>query len=290
MAQPGFTGAGLDRADHLRLDEGQLAAMMANGDARLLGLAELDPQVDCDGRLQWSSFTAAVTEEIIFLGLDDGVPLFAPLVRTNAIGLRAWNLFRTLSMMSARDAAIWGAARSLNEWHNRHLFCGICGAPTAPFRAGWGRRCTGCKAEHFPRVDPVVIMLAEHDGRILLGRQPQYPAGRYSALAGFVEPGESIEDAVRREVLEEAGIVCGDVSYFASQPWPYPSSLMIGCVARALTREITIDPAELESARWFSREESLAMLENRHTEGLTAPNPFAIAHHLLTDWVRNSDG
>jgi NAD+ diphosphatase len=287
LAQPGFTGAGLDRADHLRLDEAQLAAMMANGDARLLGLAELDPQIDGDGRLVWSSFTEVVTEEIIFLGLDEGVPLFAPLVRTNAIGLRAWNVFRTLSMMSARDAAIWGAARSLNEWHNRHLFCGMCGAPTAPFRAGWGRRCTGCKAEQFPRVDPVVIMLAEHGGRILLGRQPQYPAGRYSALAGFVEPGESIEEAVQRELFEEAGIAVSDVRYVASQPWPFPGSLMIACIGRAESDKIRLDTNELEDAIWVERAGVAAALAGDPGAPFQAPPPFAIANTLLTRWLEH---
>jgi NAD+ diphosphatase len=284
LAQPGFTGAGLDRADHLRLDEAQLAAMMANGDARLLGLAELDPMIDGEGRLQWSAFAEAATEETIFLGLDEGVPLFAPLVRTHAIGVRAWSVFRTLSMMSARDAAIWGAARSLNEWHNRHGFCSICGAPTAAFRAGWGRRCTGCNAEHFPRVDPVVIMLAELDGRVLLGRQPQYPQGRYSALAGFVEPGESIEEAVQRELFEEAGVSVSDVRYVASQPWPFPGSLMIACIGRAESDEITLDTNELEDAIWVDRAGVLAALAGDPEAPFQAPPAFAIANTLLTRW------
>ena len=175
MTAPGFTGAGLDRADHLRLDEGQLAALMAGAQARFLALAELDPVLDGEGRLQWNG--AAEAEETIFLGLDGETPLFAPLVRLEAVGQRAWSVFRLLSLMSPRDAAIWGAARSLNEWHNRHLFCSACGAPTLHFRGGWGRRCGGCGAEHFPRVDPVVIMLAEHRGRVLLARQSQYPHG-----------------------------------------------------------------------------------------------------------------
>ena len=205
MSAPGFTGAGLDRADHLRLDAERVADMMANGDARLLRLAELDPVLDEDGRLAWGPLDGG-EGDYLFLGLDEGAPLFAPLVRTEALGQRAWSVFRLLALMSPRDAAIWGAARSLNEWHNRHRFCGICGSATESFRAGWGRKCPSCGAEHFPRVDPVVIMLAEHDGRVLLARQPQYPPGRYSALAGFVEPGESIEEAVARELMEEAGV------------------------------------------------------------------------------------
>lgn len=283
MSAPGFTGAGLDRADHLRLDAERVADMMANGDARLLRLAELDPVLDEEGRLAWEALGG--DEDYLFLGLDEGVPLFAPLVRTpQALGQRGWGVLRLLAMMSARDAAIWGAARSVNEWHNRHRFCGVCGAETAIFRAGWGRKCTGCGAEHFPRVDPVVIMLAEHEGRVLLGRQPQYPAGRYSALAGFVEPGESIEEAVARELMEEAGIVVRDVRYVASQPWPFPGSLMIACIGRAESDALRLDPAEIEDGFWATRDEVLAALAGDSAARFLAPPPFAIANTLLTRW------
>jgi NAD+ diphosphatase len=283
MSAPGFTGAGLDRADHLRLDAERIADMMANGDARLLRLAELDPVLDEEGRLAWGRLDEA-EGDCLFLGLDRGAPLFAPLVRTEAIGRRAWSVFRLLALMSPKDAAIWGAARSLNEWHNRHLFCGICGSATASYRAGWGRKCPECAAEHFPRVDPVVIMLAEHDGRVLLARQPQYPPGRYSALAGFVEPGESIEEAVARELMEEAGIAVADVRYVASQPWPFPGSLMIACTARAESDEIRLEPAELEDAIWASRAEVDAALAGDPAAPFQAPPPFAIANTLLTRW------
>lgn len=284
MAEPGFTGAGLDRADHLRLDETQLAALMASADARLLALAGLDPLVDELGGLIWSSLSDAQVTETIFLGLDGGAPLFAPLVRSAAIGQRAWSVFRILAAMSARDAAIWGAARSLNEWHNRHAFCGICGAATISFRAGWGRRCTGCNAEHFPRVDPVVIMLAEHDGRVLLGRQPLYPPGRYSALAGFVEPGESVEEAVARELFEEAGLIVSDVRYVASQPWPFPGSLMIACIGRAESDLVRLDTNELEDAIWVDRADVVAALAGDPAAPFQAPPPFAIANTLLKRW------
>ena len=283
MSAPGFTGAGLDRADHLRLDAERMADMMANGDARLLRLAELDPVLDQEGRLAWGTLDEA-EGDYLFLGLDQGAPLFAPLVRTEAIGRRAWSVFRLLALMSPKDAAIWGAARSLNEWHNRHRFCGICGSATASYRAGWGRKCPECGAEHFPRVDPVVIMLAEHDGRVLLARQPQYPPGRYSALAGFVEPGESIEEAVARELMEEAGIAVGDVRYVASQPWPFPGSLMIACLARAESDSIRLDTTELEDAFWATREEVLAALAGDSAAPFQAPPPFAIANTLLTRW------
>jgi NAD+ diphosphatase len=283
MSAPGFTGAGLDRADHLRLDAERVAGMMANGDARLLRLAELDPVLDEEGRLAWGPFDGG-EGDYLFLGLDEGAPLFAPLVRTAAIGQRAWSVFRLLALMSPRDAAIWGAARSLNEWHNRHGFCGICGSATESYRAGWGRKCPKCGAEHFPRVDPVVIMLAEHEGRVLLARQHQYPSGRYSALAGFVEPGESIEEAVARELMEEAGVAVCDVRYVASQPWPFPGSLMIACLARAESDEIRLDPQELEDGFWATREQVLAALAGDSAARFQAPPPFAIANTLLTRW------
>jgi NAD+ diphosphatase len=282
MIPPGFTGAGLDRADHLRLDPERIAGMMANGDARLLALDGLDPVLDEAGALAWAPL--AGDGDTLFLGLDGGVPLFAPLIRTEALGQRAWGVFRLLALMSGRDAAIWGAARALNEWHNRHRFCGICGTATVLFRAGWGRKCPGCGAEHFPRVDPVVIMLAEYQGRVLLGRQPGYPPGRYSALAGFVEPGESIEEAVARELMEEAGVAVSDVRYLASQPWPFPGSLMIACIGRAAADAITLDTKELEDAFWCDRAGVKAALAGDPQAPFVAPPPFAIANTLLTRW------
>ena len=282
-AAPGFTGAGLDRADRLRLDPERIAALMAAGEARLLALETLDPLLDEDGRLRWGPL--AGEGETLFLGLEGETPLFAPLLRVGELGQRGWSVFRLLAVMSPRDAAIWGAARSLNEWHNRHLFCGICGTPTALFRAGWGRKCPGCGAEHFPRVDPVVIMLAEHEGRVLLARQAQYPPGRYSALAGFVEPGESIEEAVARELAEEAGIAVGDVRYVASQPWPFPGSLMIACIGRAESDAISLETDELEDAFWCDRAGVAAALAGVSDAPFQAPPPFAIANTLLTRWI-----
>ena len=278
---PGFTGAGLDRADHLRLDAERLADLMANNDARLLHLDTVDPVLDEAGALRWGPVEGA--EELLFLGLEDGRALFAPLVRME-LGQRAWSVFRLLALMSPRDAAIWGAARSLNEWHNRHGFCPACGHATAPFRAGWGRRCPACSAEHFPRVDPVVIMLAEHDGRVLLGRSLHYPPGRYSALAGFVEPAESIEEAVAREIQEEAGVRVTDVRYVASQPWPFPGSLMIACIGRAESDALTLDRNELEDAFWCDRAGVQAALAGDPAAPFLAPPPFAIANTLLTRW------
>ena len=278
----GFTGSLVDRADHLRLDAEKIAALAAGGKAMLLRLDRHDPVLGQDGRLAWDSYTEV--EEHIFLGIFDDAPLFAPLPLVEA-GQRAWSVFRLMALMSAEDLALWGTARSLIEWHNRHRFCSNCGTPTQPFRAGWGRTCNNCRAEHFPRVDPVVIMLAEHEGRVLVGRQPQYPAGRYSALAGFVEPGESIEEAVARELGEEAGIEVGRVCYVASQPWPFPGQLMIACIAEAVDDVLAIDRTELEDAKWVNRAGVEAALRGERDAPFLAPPHFAIAHTLFARWL-----
>jgi NAD+ diphosphatase len=278
----GFTGSTVERADHLRLEPEKIAAFAARGDARLLRLDGHDPVLGADGRLVWDK--PAIESEHIFLGLQGEAPLFAPLIKVET-GQRAWAVFRLLALMAPEDVALWGAARSLIEWHNRHCFCANCGGATRVFRAGWGRACDRCKAEHFPRVDPVVIMLAEHDGRVLVGRQPQYPARRYSALAGFVEPGESIEEAVARELKEEAGIEARQVRYVASQPWPFPGSLMIACIAETAADVLTLDRNELEDAFWVGRSEVEAALAGDPAAPFLAPPPFAIAHTLFQRWL-----
>lgn len=280
----GFTGSTIDRADHLRLDESRIQELIGSVEARLLRLNGLDPHLDVAGRLSWHSPAEADGAELIFLGLAGEAPLFAPLPAVRPGG-RAWSAFRMLEMMAPPEAALWGTARSLIEWHNRHRHCGACGAATSPFRAGWARRCGGCGAEHFPRVDPVVIMLAEHEGRVLLGRQPQYPARRYSALAGFVEPGESIEEAVTRELGEEAGIEASNVRYVASQPWPFPGSLMIACLAEAGSNEISLDTDELEDAMWVDKEGVARALAGEPDAPFLAPPHFAIANSLLKAWL-----
>ena len=283
--RPGFTGARLDRADHLRLDAGEIAALVASGEARLLLLDGLDPRLEEGGRLARGGVAEAdAAAELIFLGLEEGAPLFAPLVPVTP-GQRAWSVFALLDRMEAGEAALWGAARSLIEWHNRHRFCGACGGATEPFRAGWGRRCGGCALDHFPRVDPVVIMLAEHEGQILLARQPQYPPRRYSALAGFVEPGESVEEAVARELYEEAGLQVSGVRYVASQPWPFPGQLMIACTAKAGSDDIRLDTTELEDAIWVDAAEVEAAFAGDPAAPFIAPPPFAIAHTLLRHWL-----
>ncbi len=188
-------------------------------------------------------------------------------------------------LVPAPDASLLATAKSLLAWHARRNFCSNCGTTTVVGAAGWRRECPKCGMHHFPRTDPVVIMLATDGDACLLGRQRRFPKGMYSALAGFLEPGETIEQAVRREIMEEAGIACGAVRYFASQPWPFPSSLMIGCFVEAASRAVTVDTVELEDARWFARDEVRSMLEKRHPGGLAAPIPMAIAHHLIKAWA-----
>ena len=283
---PGFTGGTLDRADRLRHDAEALSAAMGNWQARLLKLHNFEPEVTEDGRLGWTMLTEAPDEaEFVLLGLEDGKPRFAAFVPGDEAppAFRSPNLFGVLDQLRPGEAATFAAARSVIDWHARHNFCAKCGHATALFRAGWGRKCGNCATEHFPRVDPVVIMIAEHDGRALLGRQPSWPAGRYSALAGFLEPGESIEEAVAREIEEEAGVRVTGVRYLSSQPWPFPSQLMIACVGIAEDDKITIDENELETADWFTRDEVRAALAGDGP--FLAPPPYAIAHTLLTMWA-----
>jgi NAD+ diphosphatase len=194
-----------------------------------------------------------------------------------------------VALLPAADAAIAAHARTLIDWHARHRHCAACGGHTRSVLGGANRVCFDCQAEHYPRTDPVAIAVVVRGDRCLLGRGPGWPEKMFSALAGFVEAGESLEDAVRREVLEEAGVRVGRVTYLASQPWPFPCSLMLGCVAQAESEAIAIDPAELEEARWFSRDALGAALAGRRDD-LGAPPPFAIAHHLIRAWVESDAG
>ncbi|GAA4753463.1 NAD(+) diphosphatase [Sphingomonas daechungensis] len=276
--EPFFSGPGIDRVDPARADEVRFAEFVTREDGLQLIWRDGLPAVGDDGRLEWQS--AQSTD--LFLGMQDGQPRFSA---TEQPHTNARAAFDTIGLLADDEAPLFAAALSLAWWHNRHRFCANCGSPTEIERAGWSRRCPECSAQHFPRVDPVVIMLAEHDGRLLLGRQPQYPAGRYSALAGFLEPGESIEAAVARELHEEAGIRVRNVSYVASQPWPFPSSLMLGCHAEALDAELTIDTTELDDARWFTRVEVEAALAGAPGATFQAPPRFAIARTLLERWL-----
>ncbi|MEO6579595.1 MAG: NAD(+) diphosphatase [Sphingomicrobium sp.] len=273
-----FAGPGIDRADALRARPEAITELLAHADARALTWNGGAPALDSTGRLIWAEVKG---NEPLFLGLDGGQPRFASLPPEDA----GPDTRALLGLLAQTDGPLFAAALSLGSWHRRHGFCSVCGIPSDIFRGGWARRCGQCGAEHYPRVDPVVIMLATFDDRLLLGRQPQYPAGRYSALAGFVEPGETIEAAVARELGEEAGIEVTDVRYVASQPWPFPSSLMFGCTARALSESLTIDHQELDDARWFTRAQVIAAVSGDAGAPFLPPPRFAIASTLLDDWL-----
>jgi len=283
---PAFGGQPLDRADHLRTDPAKLAELRAS-DARLLRLDALVPELDGEGRLVWDEANGA-SGELVFLGLGEGRAHFAAVPgQGNADPAYAQRqIWGMLGQLSADDLALYGTARSVLDWHARHRFCARCGQPTQLAKGGWQRDCDACNAQHFPRVDPVAIMLIECDGKLLLGRQARFPPRSYSALAGFVEPGESIEDAVRREVFEEAGVRVGEVRYVASQPWPFPSQLMLGCLGHAESLELAVDTSEIEDARWFARDEvAEAMAKGSDSRSFVPPPPQAIAHDLLTWWL-----
>ena len=293
IADIAFAATGLDRADHIRSDAAALTALM-DWRARVLLLDGLDPQFTPEGGLAWGNLADCdPAAELVFLGLEHGSGgqrgCFAQ-ISPGLIGSVAPpnpRLWATMAALGGDELAIYGGARSLVDWHARHRFCAKCGSATVLAKGGWQRNCSNdaCKAEHFPRVDPVTIMLVEHDGQLLLGRQPRFPPRRFSALAGFVEPGETIEGAVAREVFEEAGLRVRDVSYVASQPWPFPSSLMIGCHAYALDTALTVDTTELEEARWFTRADVEHAMAGHEDGAFIAPPPFAVAHYLLKWWL-----
>lgn len=232
--------------------------------------------------------------EEIFLGLEAGAPRFALAIdpaqedalKTDdvllLIGLRA---LAFEEMVSPNHLGAIAQGKAMLHWHMTHRFCAKCGQASESVDAGWKRLCTSCAAEHFPRTDPVVIMLTVDRDRCLLGRGPKFPPGWYSTLAGFVEPGETIEDAVRRETMEEAGILAGRVTIMANQPWPFPASLMIGAFVEARSTKIAIDLDELEDCRWFSRDEVRQMLVGTHPEGLGVPLKMSIASHLIRHFV-----
>jgi len=233
-------------------------------------------------------------QEQVLLGTLDDRPVVATLAPPEAAelfqddpALAAVDLrsIAVRGLVPAEELGMLAMAKSLLDWHRRHRFCANCGAPTEAAQAGFRRDCAACNAQHFPRTDPVVIMLVTRGDRCLLGRQPRFPDKMYSCLAGFLEPGETIEDAVRRETFEEAGIRVGAVRYLASQPWPFPANIMIGCQAEALTDEIAFDGEELEDARWFTKDDIRRMLEGTHDRFL-APAPIAIANLLLQEWVK----
>lgn len=326
----GFTGSHLDRAGNPRRQPEWLAGQRRRKDARFLLLRELKALIAITQKpaairwldTAWADAHAALP--CVFLGLDENdIPHFAldgDAAANNATGGDASvaalhgetdkfiDVRSIAALLTPEEAAILAQGRSLIDWHQRHRFCAQCGSQTEMAEAGYTRRCTNtdCNAVHFPRTDPVVIMLAVHRDektgaeKVLLGRQSRMPPGMYSALAGFMEPGESIEEAVRREIMEESNVITGAVRYLVSQPWPFPSSLMIGCIAEALDDKITVDQDELEDARWFTREEAAAMLErgkqrlaptdpppadNPNNEPWMPP-PLSLAHQIAKRWLK----
>ena len=271
-----------ERVGGRRTDEAWLAEQWADPATRVLVLAGGRFPVREDGTsVRWLSPAEAPEGERLLLGETDGVVHFVVLPR----GFRApedWGTLRVLGpQLSATDAGLLVQAQALGEWHRAHRHCPRCGGGLAVHGGGYVLRCGSCGREHFPRTDPAVIMLVTDGDRALLGRQASWPPGRFSTLAGFVDPGESLEQAVAREVREEAGVEVGEVSYFGSQPWPFPSSLMVGFFARAVTTEIDVDEDELEAARWFTRDQLRAEAE---AGTLLLPGGISISRSLVEAW------
>ncbi len=293
-----YAGNPLDRGERERRDEAWISARSRDPGSKFLPLHDLNVLVSGDS-LAWigtGDLVGLATDKApVFLGLLDGAAYFAvdvSGVRGNsdqlaaAKGSRFEDARSAAAYLSAPDAGILAQARAQIDWHNRHRFCSVCGHRSEPKRGGQKRECPSCRTEHFPRTDPVVITVVSDGDRCLLGQS----RGRlsrmrmYSALAGFVDQGESIEEAVAREVMEEAGISVGNIRFHSSQPWPFPSSLMIGCHADALTTEIAMDDEEMNDVQWFDREEVLQALDGSNPE-LAVPQPLAIAHHLIRAWA-----
>jgi NAD+ diphosphatase len=303
-----FGGSGLDRDAARRKDDEGLAQALAQG--LVLPVWRGKPLLT-EGSLVWLPWGHPVLARAaapVYLGQDAGGPRFAadisdwsPEAGAEAVAAGFFDpsvqhhpalgpgpgfaeLRGAMTGLSPREAELAATAKALVHWHRSHGFCAMCGSASVPAQGGWQRSCPACGAQHFPRTDPVVIMLVTFGNAVLLGRSPGWPEGMYSLLAGFVEPGETVEAAVRREVLEEAGVTCGRVDYLASQPWPFPASLMIGLRTEALTRDIRLDPDELEAARWVSREDLVTAFAGRHPE-ITPARNGSIAHFILRNWL-----
>jgi NAD+ diphosphatase len=293
-----FAGNPLDRASNLRRDDGWVRAQLAAAKSRYLPFWRLNPLVlkAESPALCWLDST--VCDQLdnesapLLLGLCDGVAHFAVELRALADPIRELGVDgaafadarRVATELPDGEAGILAQARALIEWHGRHQFCGRCGAPSAPVAGGAFRRCTSCATEHFPNPDAVVIMVVWRGDRCLLGRGRGWAPARYSALAGFMDLGETIEAAVAREVKEEVGLEVDAVTYQSCQPWPFPMSLMVGCFAHVTDETLRVDPEELEEARWFSRDEIRLAYEQPDAVDFGVPGRIAIAHHLIKAW------
>jgi NAD+ diphosphatase len=302
LPRQAYSGSLLERAAALRGDEVKLAAFLTHPRAGVYVVGGESIVLKAQGAAPDPLFSPAearalgVARETVFLGLLHDAPRFG--VGIDPAAIEALKARADLKLIDLRTIAMQGEvdtvhvpplaeAKAILGWHARHRFCPNCSAATVLTQAGWRRDCPVCKAEHFPRTDPVVIMLPIKGDRCVLGRSPRFPPTMWSCLAGFCEPGESIEEAVRREVAEEVGVTCARVRYFASQPWPFPSSLMIGCHAEAVSDDVVIDKSEIEDARWFDRAELKSMLLRQHPQELSTPPPIAIAHHIIRDFVEH---
>jgi NAD+ diphosphatase len=294
-----YTGGTLNRAAHRREDAAWILAAQADaaaryvvfwqGEALITGMAERAPRAQLVAR-------PAVETSAVFLGLQDGAPVFAvdfsaaenPYEAIDAGDAEFTDMRAITGALQADDATILATARAMLHWQAQTRFCSVCGGRNAPQKAGYVMECSACHTEHFPRTDPAVIMLVAKADRLLLGQSHKFPKERnfYSTLAGFVEPGESLEDAVRREVFEEVGVQVGEVHYHSSQPWPFPASLMLGFYAEALTEEIVLDTVEMRDAGWFTREQ----INQRNSLGFDLPPQDSIARRLIDDWMEGASG
>ena len=298
-----YAGNPLDRGDHERRDEEWLSASAKAATSKFLPLWENTVMITegSDQSLGWLDIKEIVRLGIevegVFLGLRDGAAHFTMDITKNESATKAlkesgdWAFEDTRAvtgLISATDSGIVAQARAQINWHNRHGFCSVCGHPTEMKKGGHVRRCGNCNTQHFPRTDPVVITAVSDGDRLLLGQSKGrlQAMNRYSVLAGFIDQGESIEEAVQRETMEESGIQVRNVRYHSSQPWPFPSTLMIGCHADAATSEITMDEVEMADVQWFSRKDVLSGLAGTN-ENLALPGSIAIAYHLITAWANN---
>lgn len=288
-----FGGSPLDRAGYRRTDPAWLAEQRIRG--LFLPVWRNQPLLRGEAIALLADSPQWAGCQTVFLGLEGGRALFAVALPDDPEpvfdGAGFQEMRPAAMILPARDCAIAGQAKAMLDWHRRHRFCANCGAATTAEDGGYRRHCPNCQADHFPRTDPVVIMLPILEGKgglddhCLLGRNARFTNGLHSAFAGFIEPGETVEDAVARELEEEAGMKIGAVTYHASQPWPFPSSLMIGCYARALSRDFTVDGTEISEARWFSKAEARARLAGEIADDIRMPTPIAIAHRLIKDWA-----